>query len=130
MDNDFCVILISNPTFCLKRDIKDDHGKILFHAGTKINPLDKFTLHKVLFFLDADDKRQIKWALANVKKYDFVKYILVKSNNSKFDKHKSKSICFKYVLFKTISNLKIWLLSESSLKYILTAFELLCVSPK
>ena len=34
----------------------------------------------VLFFIDADDKRQINWALDNVKKYDYMKYILVKGN--------------------------------------------------
>ena len=66
-----------DPTFILQHDIKDATGKTLFPAGTTVNPLKKVKLHEALFFLDADDTRQIKWALKNEKHYNFVKYILV-----------------------------------------------------
>lgn len=69
-----------DPTFVLQRDIKDAAGKVLIPKGTTVNPLSKVRLHKVLFFLDADDKKQIDWALMQSKKYDYVKYILIRGN--------------------------------------------------
>ena len=33
-----------------------------------------------MFFLDTDDKRQIKWALDNAKKYEYARYVLVRGN--------------------------------------------------
>jgi conjugal transfer pilus assembly protein TraW len=69
-----------DPTYVLTKNIEDYEGNIIAKKGTIINPLDTITLYGVLFFLDADDKKQIKWALSNTKKYDYVKYILVKGN--------------------------------------------------
>ncbi|EKE01924.1 MAG: hypothetical protein ACD_21C00022G0003 [uncultured bacterium] len=69
-----------DPTYVLAKNIEDEKGKIIAKAGTVINPLDTVTLHSVWFFLDADDKRQIQWALENAKKHDYVKYILVCGN--------------------------------------------------
>ncbi len=69
-----------DPTYILNKNIEDHEGNIIAKKGTVINPLDTITLHGVLFFLDADDKRQIKWAIKNAKKYDYVRYILVKGN--------------------------------------------------
>ena len=72
-----------DPTFVLNRDIEDAGGRILFAKGMKINPLEKVTLHSVLFFLNADDKRQVKWAIDEAKKFSYfsyVKYILVQGN--------------------------------------------------
>ncbi|EKE01006.1 MAG: hypothetical protein ACD_21C00246G0009 [uncultured bacterium] len=69
-----------DPTYVLTKNIEDEKGKIIAKAGTTINPLDTVTLHSVWFFLDADDKRQIQWALENAKKHDYVKFILVKGS--------------------------------------------------
>lgn len=69
-----------DPTLVLNRDIEDANGRILFAKGTKINPLEKVTLHSVLFFFNADDKRQVKWAINEAKNYSYVKYILVQGN--------------------------------------------------
>jgi len=69
-----------DPTYVLDKNIEDDKGKIIAKVGTIINPLDTIKLHGVLFLLDADDKRQIKWALENVKKYVYVKHILIRGN--------------------------------------------------
>ena len=69
-----------DPTYVLDKDIIDEKGKAIAKAGTTINPLDTIKLHGVMFFLNADDKRQVKWALENAKKYDYVKYTLVEGN--------------------------------------------------
>lgn len=69
-----------DPIYILNKDIEDHEGNIIARKGTVINPLDTITLHGVLFFLDADDKRQIKWALENAKKHNYIKYILVRGN--------------------------------------------------
>ena len=69
-----------DPTYVLVHNIEDHEGNIIAKKGTTINPLDTIILHGVLFLLDADDVKQIKWALENAKKHDYVKYILVKGN--------------------------------------------------
>ena len=81
-----------DPTFTLTRDIKTPSGKILFFKGTRINPLAKMKLREKLFFLNADDERQITWAQKKAQKeaqeivkrraqkYNVVKYILVNGN--------------------------------------------------
>ena len=37
-------------------------------------------MHSVLFFIDADDRRQIEWSLESAKRYDYVKFILIRGN--------------------------------------------------
>jgi conjugal transfer pilus assembly protein TraW len=69
-----------DPTFVLNRDIEDATGHILFSKGTKTNPLSKVKLHSVLLFFNADDKRQITWALYQGKQFSYVKYILTQGN--------------------------------------------------
>ena len=69
-----------DPTYVLDKDITDEKGRTIAKAGTTVNPLDTIKLHGVMFFLNADDKRQVKWALENAKKYDYIKYILVEGN--------------------------------------------------
>lgn len=69
-----------DPTYVLTKTIEDDKGKTIAPAGVTINPLNTITLHGVLFFLNADDKRQIAWSLEYAKKHDYVKHILVRGN--------------------------------------------------
>lgn len=69
-----------DPTYILQKTITDDRGNVIARAGTTINPLNTITLHGVLFFLDADDKKQINWAIEHTKKYDYVRHILVRGN--------------------------------------------------
>jgi len=83
-----------DPTFVLQRNIRDAEGKILIPKGTTVNPLSKFKLHKVLFFFDADDERQISWALKQSKKYDFVKYILINGNIKEASKKLNSRVYF------------------------------------
>ena len=86
--------LYYDPTYILNKDIKDHEANIIAKKGTVINPLDTITLHGVLFFLDADDKRQVKWALENAKKHDYVRYILVKGNIKEAGKKLNDRIYF------------------------------------
>jgi len=83
-----------NPTYILTKDIEDHKRKIIARKGTVINPLDTIMLHGVLFFLNADEKRQIKWALSNAKKYDYIKYILIKGNIKEAGKRLNDRIYF------------------------------------
>jgi conjugal transfer pilus assembly protein TraW len=83
-----------DPTYILNKDIEDHEGNIIAKKGTVINPLDTIKLHGVLFFLNADDERQIKWALENTKKHDYVKYILVKGNIKEAGKRLNDRIYF------------------------------------
>lgn len=50
-----------DPTYTITKDITLPCGKILHKAGTTINPLEHMNLERRLIFLDARDKRQIKW---------------------------------------------------------------------
>jgi conjugal transfer pilus assembly protein TraW len=51
-----------DPTFTLDRNIQDEHGRILYPAGTKINPFDYDRMSKVLLFFDGRDKAQVAFA--------------------------------------------------------------------
>lgn len=60
-------------------DLKDQNGKIFYRAGTKVNPLDKISLTRVLLFINGDNEAQVKWALHNFKqRQGRAKIILVK----------------------------------------------------
>ena len=87
-------IFYYDPTYVLSQDIEDHEGRIIAPKGTIINPLDIVTLHGVLFFLNADDAKQIRWALAQGKKHDYVKYILVKGNIREAGKRLNDRIYF------------------------------------
>jgi len=50
-----------DPAYTLDEDVSLPCGKILHKAGTKVNPLEHMNLSRRLFFIDARQKRQIKW---------------------------------------------------------------------
>lgn len=50
-----------NPLYTLEKDITDADGKILFKAGTKVNPLEVKPLTKTLCFIDGEDPEQVTW---------------------------------------------------------------------
>ncbi|MBF0206929.1 MAG: type-F conjugative transfer system protein TraW [Oligoflexia bacterium] len=45
----------------LSEDISDASGKILYKAGTEVNPLKIKKLSKALCFFDGDDQKQVEW---------------------------------------------------------------------
>ena len=70
-----------DPVYILDDNTKDDKKKIIMiNIGMNIELLDIEKLHGVLFFLDIEDKYQIRWAIENVKKYNYAKYIMIYKN--------------------------------------------------
>jgi conjugal transfer pilus assembly protein TraW len=69
-----------DPTYVLKEDIKDAAGKVITAKGTIVNPFDVVTLHSVMLFFNAEDRKQIKWAKEESQKYSHIKYVLVQGN--------------------------------------------------
>ncbi|MEO1767670.1 type-F conjugative transfer system protein TraW [Thiobacter aerophilum] len=51
-----------DPTFTLDRNIQDEYGRILYPAGTRINPFDYDRMSKALLFFDGRDKKQVAFA--------------------------------------------------------------------
>lgn len=50
-----------SPLYTLEKDITDAEGKVLFKAGTKVNPLEIKPLTKTLCFINGDDPDQVAW---------------------------------------------------------------------
>jgi conjugal transfer pilus assembly protein TraW len=72
-----------DPTITLSRDILDASGQVVAPVGTVVNPLSKMSLHKTLLFIDADDDRQLAWAMKIDKQLEGrTKWILVKGSVS------------------------------------------------
>jgi conjugal transfer pilus assembly protein TraW len=51
---------IIDPSIELNQDIKDHNGKVLFKAGTKINPLSQISIEEIVL-INGNDKEQIAW---------------------------------------------------------------------
>ncbi len=51
-----------DPTIEVPYDVRDAEGRLLFPAGTRVNPLDHIRLSSRLVFLDGDDPEQVAWA--------------------------------------------------------------------
>jgi conjugal transfer pilus assembly protein TraW len=54
-----------DPSYILQEDVKLPCGKLLYAAGEAVNPLDHMSWDGKLLFIDARDKEQVEWALAN-----------------------------------------------------------------
>lgn len=51
-----------DPTWTLDRNVVDEKGKVLFSAGTKVNPFDYDKMSKTLLFFDARSNEQVAFA--------------------------------------------------------------------
>jgi len=51
-----------DPTWTLDRNVVDEKGRVLFQAGTKVNPFDYDKMSKALLFFDARSKEQVAFA--------------------------------------------------------------------
>lgn len=51
-----------DPTYTYPESVKDETGRVLVPAGTRVNPLDYQALGKRLIFIDGRDKRQRAYA--------------------------------------------------------------------
>jgi conjugal transfer pilus assembly protein TraW len=63
-------VFFYDPTFTIKNDLKDPHGKVFAKKGTRINPLEKTTLSSSLLFFDGEDVEQVTWAKTHQKEKD------------------------------------------------------------
>lgn len=80
---------IYDPSFTQKTDIKDQNGKIIIKAGTRINPLDKINWGEPLIFIDGDDETQI-----NLAKSKPGKLVLIKGNPVELGKKLNQPVFF------------------------------------
>lgn len=69
-----------DPTFTAESDIGDHEGRLFVHQGDKINPLDTVPMNTTLYFIDADDKRQLAWMKAQNPPTLLYKVVLVGGN--------------------------------------------------
>lgn len=51
-----------DPTYTLDRNIVDSNGRLLYPAGTKVNPFDYERMSKALLFFDETDPKQVAFA--------------------------------------------------------------------
>jgi conjugal transfer pilus assembly protein TraW len=51
-----------DPTWTLERHVVDEKGKVLFPAGTRVNPLDYAPLTQTLLFFDQRERSQVAFA--------------------------------------------------------------------
>ena len=54
-------IFYYDPTYTLEEDVVLPCGKVLYTAGTKVNPLDHMALERRMLFIDERDKPQVEW---------------------------------------------------------------------
>lgn len=87
-----------DPTYILPKDIVLPDGKILYKAGTTVNPLDHMELERRLFFIDGREQAQIKWLKEqlNDKKEDKIedRIILVTGSVLKLQEEIEREIYF------------------------------------
>ena len=50
-----------DPTYILTEDAVLPCGRVLYKAGTAVNPLDYMDLGRRLFFVDGREKKQVEW---------------------------------------------------------------------
>jgi len=54
-------VFIYDPSYTLEEDTVLPDGRVLYPAGTKVNPLDHVSLQKKLIFIDGNDEQQVTW---------------------------------------------------------------------
>jgi len=50
-----------DPTYILTEDAVLPCGRVLYKAGTRVNPLDYMDLDRRLFFIDGREEKQLEW---------------------------------------------------------------------
>lgn len=50
-----------DPSFVAPQNVTDAQGKLLFTAGSRVNPLTQWHWTKTLIFFDGDDPNQVEW---------------------------------------------------------------------
>lgn len=83
-----------DPTFTVSGDIADHRGRIFAHAGQRINPLSSVPFNQTLYFINADDPRQLLWIKAQSPTTTLPRVILVKGNTREASKVLSMRVYF------------------------------------
>lgn len=83
-----------SPLYTLDRDIVDADGKLLFKAGTQVNPLEVNPLTKALCFIDGDDVEQVEWMLKYCTNHEPNKLILVNGDVGRLMKELNRRLYF------------------------------------
>lgn len=82
------------PIYTLDQNLTDSEGKILYKAGTKVNPLAYRPLTKALCFADGSDNEQIEWVVKKCGSEIKNKLILVSGNLSEISKRFKRRFFF------------------------------------
>ncbi|HHV7361513.1 TPA: type-F conjugative transfer system protein TraW [Morganella morganii] len=69
-----------DPTFTVRQDLADDKGRVFARKGQQVNPLESIAFAQTLYFLDADDPRQVAWMNAQTPATVRYKVILTRGN--------------------------------------------------
>lgn len=91
-----------DPTYTVDRNIVDANGRLLYPAGTKVNPFDYERMSKALLFFDGDNPKQVAFAkrfIAESKTQ--VKPILVAGDPFKLMREWQKQVYFDQTGFLT-----------------------------
>lgn len=83
-----------NPVYTLEQDITDADGKLLFKAGTQVNPLHFKPLSKMLCFIDGDDSQQVAWVKTHCSEDLANKLILVNGDYLAITKQLNRRLYF------------------------------------
>lgn len=57
-----------DPTYTLEEEVRLPGGEILYHAGTKVNPLDHMDFNRRMYFIDARKESQVSWLKDELKR--------------------------------------------------------------
>lgn len=57
-----------DPSIIVPQDYADQRGRVFAHQGDRINPIERTPgFDRVLIFIDGDDRRQVDWALSQLR---------------------------------------------------------------
>lgn len=80
-----------DPSFEVKKDIKDREGKVLVKAGTVINPLKQVSISSNLIFFDGSNEKHLVWARQQT---GDCKWILVKGKPIELEEQEKRAVYF------------------------------------
>ncbi|HAT7956498.1 TPA: type-F conjugative transfer system protein TraW [Legionella pneumophila] len=65
-----------DPSIVVNQTLYTHDGTLIAKKGAHLNPFERLSFSKTLFFFDADDPKQLSWVKAHYKHFEQVKFIL------------------------------------------------------
>lgn len=65
-----------DPSIVVNQPLYTHDGTLIANAGMRLNPFDRISFSKTLFFFNADDPKQVFWVKTHYQKFSNVKFIL------------------------------------------------------